>query len=53
MGARWVILIAVVVIGLLAAAAYVWLSPAIAQDACLDGGGAWHNGACKGGRFEM
>jgi hypothetical protein len=26
---------------------YIWVLPFIAQDACLDGGGAWNDGQCR------
>jgi hypothetical protein len=27
--------------------AYLWISSFLAQDACLDNGGAWKNGSCQ------
>jgi len=35
---------------LVAAVAYIRFSPTVAQDTCLDGGGAWHAGQCVGRR---
>jgi hypothetical protein len=32
---------------LAALAATLWLSGFLAQDACLDAGGAWRDGACQ------
>ena len=33
-------------VALAAIAAMLWLAGVVAQDACLDGGGAWRDGAC-------
>ncbi|GJE01915.1 hypothetical protein GMJLKIPL_3856 [Methylobacterium isbiliense] len=33
-------------VALAAIAAMLWLAGVAAQDACLDGGGAWRDGAC-------
>lgn len=50
MSKGWITVGVLVLAGLLAVAAYIRLSPAIAQDACLDGGGAWRDGQCVGRR---
>jgi hypothetical protein len=36
----------VVFIVVVALLAFIWFSPFLAQDACLDGGGAWKDGQC-------
>lgn len=46
MSRHWIGVSAAVVLGLAALAAYIRFSPAVAQDACLDGGGAWRSGEC-------
>lgn len=43
-------IVALVVVGLLALLAYIRLSPILAQDSCLDGGGMWLDAQCIGRR---
>ena len=44
---RHVMMLAVVLLAGIGTIAFIWLPPFIAQDACLDSGGAWHDGRCQ------
>lgn len=45
-GRKGRLLALLVLVAALALFAFVRLSPWVAQDACLDAGGAWHDGHC-------
>ncbi|MEO6224990.1 MAG: hypothetical protein ABIO80_03975, partial [Sphingomicrobium sp.] len=45
-GRKGRLLALVVIVAAIAFVAFIRVSPWVAQDACLDGGGAWHGGKC-------
>lgn len=47
---RWQVAMVIALAIAIGGIAYIRLSPAVAQDACLDGGGRWEAGRCFGGR---
>jgi hypothetical protein len=41
------VLLAAVLLAGIGTIAFIWISPFVAQDACLDSGGAWNGGHCQ------